>query len=189
MKSRIYFTIVLLIMIILSCANSNSILKKRTAFETLLNKFQPLDLPIMLRLDDEQLLKNSKAINNKSTDTMFIKPSGNFLTYGYLRDTSNYFTLIYAVIGDGPFFRIATFDKGFDKIEDASIMNSDGCVPGTLCLKCNTVIEIKEDLRIISLDSLNYLYCEGNQSDSIVQRKQLKQILCIGKDGRLKIIE
>ncbi|MBN8706928.1 MAG: hypothetical protein J0L62_13715 [Bacteroidetes bacterium] len=172
-----------------SCSTNVLTNEKGSSFNTFISKFKPLDLPLKIDLDDKTLLKNSQIIDPNSTDTLFIKPNGNFVAYGYLKDTKDFFSLIYVVIGDGPYFRIANFDKEFNQIADTSILNSEGCVPGTLCLVCNTTIQINENKTIRTLDSMNYLNCDstGNSSGSILSKSQLEQIISIDKKGHFKI--
>jgi hypothetical protein len=187
MKDKI--GILLIIIMISSCSINKTSDERRLAFNTFMSKFKPIDLPTTLILEDSTILKESKPIDSNSSDTLFIKPYGNFRTYGYLKDTANYYSLIYVNIGDGLYFRIATFDKGYNKIADTLMVNLDGCIPGTLCLKCNTTINIKDNSTIQTVDSMNYLNCDslGNSTDSIVNRKQLIQLLSIDKNGRFKI--
>lgn len=187
MKNK--FGLLLIIIMISSCSVNKTYDERRLAFNTFKGKFKPIDLPTTLILEDSTILKESKPIDSNSSDTLFIKPYGNFRTYGYLKDSTNYNALIYVNIGDGLYFRIATFDKGFNKIADTLLVNLDGCVPGTLCLKCNTTINIKDNSTIQTVDSMNYLNCDslGNSTDSIVNRKQLIKLLSIDKNGRFKI--
>ena len=186
---RINIIFLLIIILISSCTTKKSNEEKTLAFNALMNKFNPIDLPITIRLDDTTVLINSKPIEYNSTDSLFIKAYGNFRTYGYLRDTANYYALIYVNVGDGLYFRIATFDKGFNKIADTLIINEDGCVPGLLCLDCNTTINIKNNFTIQTVDSMNYLDCDslGNSTDSIVNRTRLEKLISIDKNGRFKI--
>ena len=181
--------LLLINIMISSCSINKTGDERRLAFNTFKNKFKPIDLPTSLILEDTTILKESQPIDPISSDTLFIKPRGNFRTYGYLKDTTNYYALIYVNIGDGLYFRIATFDKGFNKIADTLMVNLDGCVPGTLCLKCSTAINIKDNSTIEAIDYMNYLNCDslGNSTDSIVNRKQLIQLLSIDKNGRFKI--
>jgi hypothetical protein len=187
MKNKLGF--LLMLIMISSCSVKKTNDEKRFAFNTFISKFTPIDLPTTLTLADSSILKDSRPIDPKSSDTLFIKPYGNFRTYGYLKDTSNFYSLIYVNIGDGLYFRIATFDKGFNKIADTLMVNLDGCIPGTLCIKCNTTINIKDNSIIQTVDSMNYLNCDslGNSTDSIINRKQLIQLLSIDKNGRFKI--
>jgi hypothetical protein len=146
MKNK--FACLLIIIVVSSCSTYKTSDERRLAFNTFKSKFKPIDLPTTLILEDSTILKASEPIDPNSSDTLFIKPYGNFRTYGYLKDTANYYSLIYVNIGDGLYFRIATFDKGFNKIADTLMINPDGCVPGTLCLKCNITIEIKDNTTI-----------------------------------------
>jgi len=189
MNKKLYISISLFFFILLSCTNNSGKIDKQLAFNSFMYKFKPIDLPLLLMLEDNQLLKNSQAINPNSNDTMFIQPIGNCRAYGYLRDTSRYYALVYVIIGDEPNFKIVTFDKSFNKIAESSLMNSDGCVQGTLCLKCNTSIEFLNNSTIKTIDSLNYLDCDsdGNSTDSIVQRKRLELTIHIDNKGYVKI--
>jgi len=188
-KTLHFLGILVLFATFFSCSTPMLTNEKRSPFNTFKSKFKPLDLPLKIDLDDKTLLKGSQIIDPNSTDTLFIKPNGNFLAYGYLKDTTEFFPLIYVVIGDGLYFRIATFDKEFNKIADTSILNSEGCVPGTLCLVCNTTIQINENKTIRTLDSMTYLNCDslGNSSDSVVSQSQLEQIISLDKKGHFKI--
>jgi hypothetical protein len=187
MKSK--FVILFAIVIICSCTHNHPGTDKSIAFRSLMKKFTAIELPKTISLNDDRILKESKTIEQNSFDTLFIKQNGNSLTYGYLKDTSKYYTLIYVVIGDEPYFRIATFDKGFNMISDTSMLNSEGCIPGTLCLSCNTTINILDNSTIQTIDSLNYLDCDssGNYTDSIVKRNRLEQSIQIDKQGRFTI--
>lgn len=189
MNKKIVFLLIV-VAICMSCTNRSNDFKN-LAFKAFKDKFKPLDLRIAIRLDDAQILKDSKNIDSQSSDTLFIKPKGNFVTYGYLKDAINYYALIYVVIGDGLYFRIATFDKGFNKIADTLLNNSDGCVPGTLCVNCNTTIKIKEDFSIQTIDSLTYLQCDslGNSKNSIIKKNRLEQFIIIDGRGRIKILK
>ena len=60
---------------------------------------------------------------------------------------------------------------------------------GTLCLNCNTTINIKDNYTILTVDSMNFLNCDSldNSTDSVVYRTRLEQLLKIGNNGRFKI--
>ena len=109
MKSKIGF--LLIIAMISSCSNNKSSYGRKLAFNTFMCKFKPLDLPITIRLDDSNILECSTTIDSKSTDTLFVKSNGNFVSYGRLRDTTNYYALIYVVIGDDPYFGLLLLIK------------------------------------------------------------------------------
>jgi len=180
-----------ILLMVSSCSVIKTGDERQLAFNAFRNKFKPINIPTSLLLNDTTILKDSQPLDPSSSDTLFIQPNGNFRTFGYLKDTATFYSFIYVIIGDGFYFRIVTFDKGFNKIDDALLVNPDGCVPGTLCLKCNTVITINDDSTIETVDSLAYLNCDssGTSADSIVFRKQLIQLLSIDKNGRFKSVE
>jgi hypothetical protein len=191
MKVKLIITILLMSIIFLSCANIDVKGDRHLAFINFIKKFKPIELPLLIQLEGDKLLESSEEISLNSTDTIFIKPKGNYRTYGYLRDTSKYYAFIYVIIGDEPSFRLITFDKSLNKIADSCLMNSEGCTPGTLCLNCKTAIEIKSNSMIKTIDSLNYLDCDstGNSTNTIVQRKRLEQTILIDNKGDIKIIK
>jgi len=175
-----------------SCNNSGN--EKERAFREFMNKFEPLETPITINVHSD-LNCDCKALDQNSTDSLFIQfRNSNTRSFGFIPDTTDFYAFIYFYIGDSRYFWVKTFDKSYNKIADTSILNENGYMPATRCLDGSSNILFDKDFRFMTIDSLNYLYCDSlgeeiGVTDSVVYKNVLVRTIKIEKNGRIIINE
>lgn len=169
---------------------------RRKYFIHFLKKFTPIKLPVEISVsfNNEFSISNefdfmSQSIDCSSNDSLFIKCNGPVWSSGYLPDTSKFYALIYGISGDERIYRIATFDKEYNKIQDVLILNDEGCSPAARCLKCNTTIKFGTDNTIQCIDTLYHLECDstGETNDKIQNMEILMKRISVNARGEIII--
>jgi len=168
-----------------SCFHTSDSNIKRASFKKFILKFKPLNYKSTINLDDSLLLKDSKEINQNTPDTSFIKLSDNVRSFGYLKDTSNFFAFIYVVIGDEPEFRLITVNKRLEKINDVSLLNNNIPIYESKCVDVRKKIQIENTNLIRSITTISYFKCDSN--DNLIKgniiSKKISQTIIIDLNG------
>ena len=187
---KIFYIFVILIFGI-SC-NSKPDSNKEKLFRLFLTKFNPIELPYKLNPNKIDNRSAPITLDKKSIDKIFLKLSDHVLAeaYGYLKDTTDFYKLVYYYVGDAFYYKIAVFDKQFNKVTDAAISNEDCCVPWEPGSNyCSTTIEFNKDNTIICTDSIdnNGIDSLGYIIDSNRIIKTYVRKLKIEKNGQITV--
>lgn len=122
----------LLLTLSLSCSNSDkkSASTRSDLFIQFLKKFKPVEFPYVFKFTDKIEVKydNLQKLNSHSNDTLFVKDEyiDEVYCFGYLKDTSKFYSLIYLFPADNYYPVLITYSKKGEIISKESLI-AVGC--------------------------------------------------------------
>ena len=130
-------------------------------FHAFMKKFKPVDLPYVFRLTNKDVdnVDGLERINPMSTDSLFLKTE--YMTaafcFGYLTDTSKYYTLIFKFAADSYYPVLVTYTKDGEIIsQDAILANGCGDDCGLYFWSENAIVS--KDFSIFCSDTSRWEY-------------------------------
>jgi len=169
---------IIILTMILACSCNNT--KKQTVqaiqsenslFKTFVKKFKPIDLPFTYRITSEGLtvdLNKMRKIDANSSDTLFLKTEFPQETYcfGMLKDTTNFYSLIYLFPAEDYYPVLATYTKSGKQISQINLIALGGGVDCGLTYY-STTGRINKDMTFFCSDTAKYEYMCDSLSDEI----------------------
>lgn len=103
---------------------------KSELFQQFLKKFKPVNLPYIFRFTDKEAdnIEKLEVLNSKSSDTLFVVSENldGVYCYGYLSDTSKFYSLIFMFPADSYYPYLITYSKEGNLISQNNLL-ANGC--------------------------------------------------------------
>lgn len=158
---------------------------RKQLFNVFLKKFKKIDFPYIYRYPgSEEYGREKFKLNQNSSDTLFIKTEyfDESYFYGYLSDTSNFFSLIYFLPAESLYPVLATYTKNGDLLNQESLIVY-GCGSDCGLKYCSQTVTIRNDFMIEMVDSSKY---EGECDEEGNYNPKGHKLYIHSKRGRIK---
>lgn len=164
-----YLIPVLIISVLVSCQtpadNETQTNRRSELFRQFIKKFEPIDLPFVFRESrtSNHNVENMARFDGSSFDTLFLKPSDPDETrcYGILRDTSQFYSLIYFFPADSDYPVLATYTKDGELISKEGLI-VNGCGGDCGLQYCSESGIINIDYSIYCADTVKWdFFCDS----------------------------
>lgn len=155
-------TCILLTLVLFSCKTDNTenlnTTDQSAGFRIFLTKFKPIELPFVFRygnFEDSLDFEKMPVVNPNSNDTLYVKEKdrNEIKCYGMLKDTSDFFSLIYFYPADSFYPVLVTYDKKGNQIDKVSLI-VNGCGGDCGLEYCSETGIIYEDRSILCADTV-----------------------------------